>query len=86
MSMIFCHNCNKNVDTDFNVEHFTEDEECIKSQEIMVNKAEYIELKLSCVILKAALQEVSEQIPLRINTALVRIIKDITDKALKLTQ
>ena len=45
--MIFCIACNKNVDTDIDLEHFTEEEECIKSQEIMVNKAEYIELQAS---------------------------------------
>ena len=55
MSIVYCHNCNKNVDTDFNVEHFTEDEECIKSQEIMVNKAEYIELEASHKRLKKVL-------------------------------
>ena len=55
----------------------------MKELEIMVNKAEYIELKLSSVILKAALQEVLEQMPPKINTTLVHIIKDIAKKALK---
>ena len=55
MSIVYCHNCNKDIDTDFNVEHFNEDEECIKSQEIMVNKAEYIELEEKHNNMKTAL-------------------------------
>lgn len=49
MSILFCKKCDKNVDTDHDAEHFTENEECIKwlwdNQEITVNKSEYIELK-----------------------------------------
>lgn len=30
MSILFCKRCDKNVDTDHDSEHFTENEECIK--------------------------------------------------------
>jgi len=30
MSVVYCHNCDQHIDTDFNVEHFDENEECVQ--------------------------------------------------------
>lgn len=31
MSIIYCHDCNQHIDTDFNIEHFNEFGECIET-------------------------------------------------------
>lgn len=30
MSIIYCHNCDEYIDTDYNVEHFDDEGECIE--------------------------------------------------------
>lgn len=50
MSIVFCHRCEKEVDTDFFPEHFNDNEECVDyldNEEILVNKIEYQKLKES---------------------------------------
>ena len=33
MSIVYCHHCDQHIDLDFDVEHFDENENCIRKQE-----------------------------------------------------
>ena len=40
MSIMYCHNCDKYIDTDWDAEHFTEDGNCIKFMEYQITQEE----------------------------------------------